>query len=132
MPFIGTILHGWGCKVLYLYDKDQGKKDGTKNLTKNWFVSQELIISILSTKGTIEDIFAKEDFQKYVLNNEKKYTDKNSDYLKKKKIDKVLLARLFLQSVEKGDVHLSQESKDNIKKLFEIIEGKLKMEAKIS
>lgn len=132
MPFVGTILHGWGCKVLYLYDRDQGKKDGTKNLTKNWLVSAELIASVLSTKGTIEDIFVKEDFQKYVLNNAKEYSDKNSDYLKKKKIDKVLLARLFLQSVEKGDVHLSQESKDNIKELFKIIEVKLKMEAKIS
>lgn len=132
MPFVGTILHGWGCKVLYLYDRDQGKKDGTKNLTKNWLVSAELITSVLSTKGTIEDIFVKEDFQKYVLNDAKEYSDKNSDYLKKKKIDKVLLARLFLQSVEKGDVHLSQESKDNIKELFKIIEVKLKMEAKIS
>lgn len=132
MPIVGTILHGWGCNVLYLYDRDQGKKDGTKNLTKNWFVSQELITSVLSAEGTIEDIFVKEDFQKYVLKNEKEYSDKNSNYLKKKKIDKVLQARLFLQSVEKGDVHLSQKSKDNIKKLFEKIEGKLKMEAKIT
>lgn len=125
MPFVGTILHGWGCKVLYLYDRDQGKKDGTKNLTKNWLVSPELITSVLNTEGTIEDIFVKEDFQEYVLNNAKEYSDKNSGYLKKKKIDKVLLARLFLQSVEKGDVHLSQESKDNIKELFKIIEVKL-------
>lgn len=132
MPFVGTILHGWGCKVLYLYDRDQGKKDGTKNLTKNWLVSAELITSVLSTEGTIEDIFVKEDFQKYVLNNAKEYSDKNSDYLKKKKIDKVLLARLFLQSVEKGDVHLSNKSKDNIKELFKIIEDKLRKEAKIS
>src|SRR5271157_6251674 len=31
MPFVGTILHGWGANVIYLYDNDQGKKDGEKN-----------------------------------------------------------------------------------------------------
>ena len=102
MPFVGTILHGWGCNVLYLYDKDQGKKDGIKNLTKNWYVLQELITSVLDTKGTIEDLFSKEDFKKYVLNDTNTYKGKNSDYLKENKSDKVLLARLFFAVSRKG------------------------------
>ena len=38
MPHVGTILQGWGCKVLYLYDNDQGKRDGKRNLSKKWRV----------------------------------------------------------------------------------------------
>lgn len=121
MPFVGTILHGWGCKVIYLYDNDKGKKDGEKNLTKNWHISRDLILSVLGTEGTIEDVFTPEDFKKYVLKDEKKYTSKNSEYLKKNKSDKVLLSRLFLQSVESSNVKLTSQSIANIKSLFKKI-----------
>ena len=66
MPVVGTILQGWGCSVIYLYDNDKGKKDGEKNLTKNWLVTKELIEAISKDKGSIEDIFSIEDFKKYV------------------------------------------------------------------
>jgi len=35
MPIVGTILNGWGCETAYLFDNDQGRKDGGKNLKKN-------------------------------------------------------------------------------------------------
>ncbi len=124
MPFVGTILHGWGCKVIYLYDNDKGKKDGEKNLTKNWFVSKDLILSVLDIDGTIEDVFSLEDFKKYVLKDDRKYACKNSEYIKKSKEDKVLLSRLFLQSFEAGEVNLSGQSKENVKKLLKRIGDK--------
>lgn len=130
MPFVGTILHGWGCKVVYLYDNDQGKKDGEKNLKDNWLIKQDLILSVIDKKGSIEDIFSPKDFKKYVLNDETiEYKGSNSDYIKKssKHGDKVLLARLFLQKVE-GDKSLKFETstETNVKKLFEKLNEKLK------
>ena len=120
MPFVGTILHGWECKVLYLYDSDQGKKDGERNLKNNWMVTEDLILSVLDTKGSIEDIFTKDDFKKYVLKDEtKNYTETNSQYVKKNKLDKVLMAKLFLESIETGKIKLSQSTTDNVTKLFE-------------
>jgi len=57
MPVVGTILHGWGCKVLYLYDNDQGKRDGERNLKRNWLVGSDLIFSILNSNGSVEDLY---------------------------------------------------------------------------
>ena len=120
MPVIGTILHGWGCNVIYLYDKDQGKKDGEKNLSKNWHVKKDFILSVLENKGTIEDIFSTDDFKNYVINDSSKtYTSMNSEYIKTEKMDKALLARHFLQSTEDEDIKLSSETMDNVKGVFD-------------
>jgi len=126
MPFVGTILHGWGCKVLYLYDNDKGKKDGSKNLKRNWLVSKDLILSVIDNEGTIEDVFDKEDFKKYILKDEgKTYTQSNSEYIKKNKIDKVVSAKLFLEAIETGDeIKLNQTTLDRISKLFDNISKK--------
>lgn len=125
MPFVGTILHGWGCRVVYLYDNDQGKKDGEKSLKKKWMVSKDLILSVLNTEGSIEDIFVPDDFKKHILNNENiTYKETNSEYVKKNKVDKVLSAKLFLESVEQKLPKLSQTTLNNITKLFENINKK--------
>jgi len=125
MPFVGTILHGWGCKVIYLYDNDQGKRDGEKNLKKHWLVSRDLILSVIAVEGSIEDIFNQDDFKKYVLNNPAiTYKESNSEYVKNKKIDKVLTAKLFLESVEKKTPSFSRATLDNISELFKNINKK--------
>lgn len=124
MPFVGTILHGWGCNLIYLYDNDQGKKDAEKNLKKNWLVVKELITSVLEKEGRIEDIFDPIDFKKYVLKDEAKQFDEiNSEYAKKNKIDKVLSAKLFLESVRKAEVTLSETTTQNIIKLIDKIKN---------
>jgi len=126
MPFVGTILHGWGGNVVYLYDNDQGKKDGEKNLKDNWLVSKDLILSVLGTAGSIEDIFSASDFKKFVLNDESQtYTGTNAEYLKKAKSDKVLLAKKFLETCQNGTtISLEKTTTDNITKLIEAVESK--------
>jgi len=126
MPVVGTILHGWGGKVIYLYDNDQGKKDGEKNLKDNWLVAKDLVLAVLSTAGSIEDIFSPSNFQEFVLGDKSKtYTESNSEYVKKSKLDKVLLAKKFLETCQNGtSINLDTKSKDNLTKLFENIEGK--------
>lgn len=126
MPFVGTILHGWGGKVIYLYDNDQGKKDGEKNLKDNWLVTKDLIISVLNIAGCIEDIFSPSNFITFVLEDTNKtYTELNSEYVKKNKLDKVLLAKKFLETCQNSTpTNLDKKTMDNVTKLFENIEGK--------
>jgi len=126
MPYVGTILHGWGGKVIYLYDNDQGKKDGEKNLQDNWLVTKDLILSVLNTAGSIEDIFSLSDFKKFVLGDENKtYTETNSAHVKKAKLDKVLIAKKFLEICQNGTtISLDKTTMDNITKLIENIEKK--------
>ncbi|MFA6159821.1 MAG: AAA family ATPase [Parcubacteria group bacterium] len=126
MPFIGTILHGWGGKVIYLYDNDQGKKDGEKNLKDNWLVSKDLILSVLGTTGSVEDIFSSSDFKKFILNDEiKNYAGTNAEYMKKAKLDKVLLAKKFLETCQnETPINLDKTTINNINKLIISIESK--------
>ncbi len=128
MPVVGTILHGWGGKVIYLYDNDQGKKDGEKNLKDNWLVTKDLVLAVLNTTGSIEDVFSSSDFREFVLGDKSKtYAESNSGYVKKSKLDKVLLAKKFLETCQSGtSISLDKTTTDNVAKLFENIEGKFK------
>lgn len=125
MGIVGTILEGWGANVYYLYDNDQGKKDGIKNL-KAWKVLDTAIKAVLKKDdSTIVDIFSPADFKKHVLDEPKAtYTSTNSEYIKslKPRPDKVLLARKFLQKAKAGSLTLDDVTKGNITSLFKEID----------
>lgn len=128
-PVVGTILHGWGCKVLYLFDNDQGKKNGRKNLKRTWHMPENLILSVTdNAEEATEDIFHKSDFKKYVLKDEEiKYNQSNSKYLKENRLDKALLAKQFLESngtIKKDKLHNHTAKK--IEELFDKIENAFK------
>ena len=124
MGIVGTILEGWGATVCYLYDNDQGKKDGIKNL-KAWRAIPDVVKTVLKKEGTsIVDIFSPADFKSLVLEDAAlTYTSLNSEYIKslKPKPDKVLLARMFLQKSRTGSVTLDATTKKNIAALFKEI-----------
>lgn len=122
---IGAILEGWGANVSYLFDNDQGKVDGEKRLGL-WKVMPEAIKIVLKEKSkTIADVLSVDDFKKYVLEKpESKYTTSNSEYIKTQKLDKVLLARKFLQKVKTEVVAVDKASKKNIEELFKAISFK--------
>jgi predicted ATP-dependent endonuclease of OLD family len=127
MGIVGTILEGWGANVAYLYDNDQGKKDGVKNL-KAWKVLPEAIKTVLKKDDTtIADLFTVDDFKKLVLEDATlSYTSSNSEYIKgvTPRPDKVLIARSFLQRSKAGKVTLSTDTKKNVVALFKEIEFK--------
>ena len=127
MPKVGTILHGWGCNVLYLYDNDQGVKDAEKNLKSEWLVtSKDMLDKIPIPATAIEDIFTIGDYKKFILKDESlTHSESNSEYAKIKKRDKVLDAKLFLESLHSQKITLEQQTKDNIQKLFESVTKKL-------
>lgn len=120
MGTIGAILEGWGANVSYLYDNDKGFQDGTKELKNTWKVLPEGIKKVTSQPdSTIADVLSSNDFKKYVIEKEEsKSTLKNSVYITKNGLEKVLLARQFLQKVKNGSVQLDQESLKNVKELF--------------
>lgn len=116
MGVVGTILQGWGCKVIYLYDNDQGKRDGEKNLTKNWGVIKELIASVVAeSNASIEKIFSKNDYEKHVLNSSSVQHESSN------KRDKVLLARLFKQKAEAEEESIKFDN-DTQGKIFVLCE----------
>ena len=57
MPNIGAILQGWGARVVYLCDNDDGGKNGVKNLKDSWFVCDEDILYVSDSKGSVEGYF---------------------------------------------------------------------------
>jgi hypothetical protein len=95
-------------------------------LKDNWLVSKDLILSVLGTAGSIEDIFSQSDFKKFVLNDTSKtYTGTNAEYMKKAKLDKVLLAKKFLEICQgTTPVDLDSTTTNSITKLLEEIEKK--------
>ncbi len=127
MGLVGAILEGWGADVHYLFDNDQGKKDGEKRL-KDWKVLPEAIKAVTKKDGTtVVDIFSVDDFKKHVLEDAKlTYVTSNSEYVKslKPRPDKVLLARKFLQKAKAGKVSLDAITKANVAALFAEIEFK--------
>lgn len=129
MPKVGTILQGWGCKVVYLYDSDQGLKNALKNIKREWITTTPELISKIPVDGAIEDIFSKSDYAKYILKQEKglKFTSKNSEYAKTAKRDKVLDAKLFLESTS-GSVILDKTSEANAKKILLELKSKFENE----
>lgn len=123
MGIVGAILEGWGANVYYLFDNDQGFKDGSKELDSGWKVLPDLIKKVTpDADSTIADILSITDFKKYVIDNESaKYTIRNSLYAKNNKLDKVLLARQFLQKVKGGLIKVDVDTNRRIKVLFEEI-----------
>jgi len=124
MPIVGTILTGWGCRVLYLYDNDKGKRDAEKNLKRKWLLSKSYILSVSDeAQEGIEDIFEPGDFKKYVLEDESlSYVSKNSEYMIKAKKEKVLAARQFFIKATRSKLSLSERTLSRARSLFEKIE----------
>lgn len=127
MPFVGTILAGWGCHVIYLFDNDQGRKQGEKTLAKDWYIDEKDIEAVIDKKGSVEDIWSSEFFKEFVLGDPTlKYTDSNSEYVKKSDLDKVLVAKLFLAKVRSTSVKIDKQTRANLTTLVERIRKKLK------
>ena len=128
MPNIGTILRGWGARVIYICDNDDGGKSGAKKLKSSWFVDDKDILYVLESKGSVEDIFSQDDFIKVVLKDHEgvSYSESNSKCVKDSEFDKVLIAKQFLESCEDGLPKLDKESMGRMEHLFEKIEDRFK------
>jgi len=118
MPKVGTILQGWGCNVVYLFDNDQAYKDAQKCIRREWLTINKDVVAKLPVDGAIEDLLTKQEFSDYVLEIPvENVIGKNSEHMKGR--DKVLVAKNFLEKVVAGRVSISPETKRLIEKLMD-------------
>ena len=119
MPKVGTILQGWGCKVLYLYDNDQAFKDASKHIKSEWAAMTKNLLLKIPVDGAIEDMFTPKDFAEHVYGCDvAELTAKNSEFMSKK--DKALKSKAFREKIALNPtLELEQQTLDNFKKLFD-------------
>lgn len=125
MPKVGTILQGWGCDVIYLYDNDKSYKEARKYISSAWVTITSELLTKIPVDGSIEDIFTKGDFANYVLGvKEQDIGASNSTFMNGK--DKVLPARQFLGKARDADTRpkLSEATTKQISKLFDELAAK--------
>ena len=126
IPQLVSLLIGWGLDYLVVLDNDPEGKKIAKELSERLLVGDNQMIPISDQTGfAIEDLFTHDDFNKFVLqktkNNDKKVS--NSKFLKNERLDKVLLAKTFFETVQGAiPADLSEETLDNFKKVCQQID----------
>ncbi len=126
IPQIASLLIGWDLEFVAVLDNDGEGKRIAEKLEKKLNISKDKIISVSEKDGyQIEDLFTNDDFNNYVLDDDKNNGESvlNSKFLKDKNIDKVLLSKKFLDRVKEdsSNVKLSKDTTDNFKSVFEKI-----------
>lgn len=119
---IGSILFGWGVEPIFLLDDDWQGGDNRDKLEGDLDMDEDRIIQIPAEEGDIEDVFTKSDFREYVLQDEEppEYESSNSEYLKPNRgdKDKVLLAKKFYEKARNDELHLDEQTEQNIQEIF--------------
>ena len=122
---ICSILHGWGCKYIAVFDYDKaGVESGGEYLRKEYHyeqgkqycylkkISQEELENqtYKTERYMIEDVITRQEIERFCL-------------LKRISTDtgKVLMAKLMSNAVETGEYVLGEECTNNFKMLFEYI-----------
>jgi len=126
IPHLASLLIGWDLPFVAVLDNDNGGKQIKKKLSTKLRIANTSIIYLSEEKDyCIEDLFTKDDFNKYVVGDEKnnKPNMLNSKFVKDKKLDKVLLAKQFFEKVksDKAKVGLSSETIGSFKNVFDKI-----------
>jgi len=130
-PQLISLLIGWDLEFLAVLDNDTEGKTIAKELSIKLLVEGKKIIFIAEKDGfSIEDLFTQEDFNHFVL-NENKNDDTNllnSKFIKNKKYDKVLLSKKFFEKVEENqtEIKLSQDTINAFKQVFNKISNGFK------
>jgi len=131
IPQLVSLLLGWDLEFVVVLDNDREGRKTAKELSEKLGVGSERIIFVLALeKGdhSIEDLFTHEDFNSFVLEDVKNddSTVANSKFLKKEKLDKVLLAKQFSDKVrtDRSEIKLSQQTINAFEEVFrKIAEG---------
>ncbi len=132
MSVLANILAGWGAKVTYLTNINPGLPGNGSNIAGNWLAADDLLNDILGTRGSIEDIFTKQDFRNFVLkDSEREYVETNSEYLASYQARteevRIKLAKTFLETCSEhssiGFRNLSRKTQKNIGSLIGHLEG---------
>jgi len=129
IPQLASLLIGWDLPFVAVLDNDNEGKQIGKKLSKKLRVTDKNIIYVSEEKDyRIEDLFTKDDFNKFVLEDEENNDPNilNSKFLKNQRLDKVLLAKEFFERAKnnKSKVNLSPETIGHFKNILsKIVEG---------
>ena len=125
--FLVPLMIGWGLNYCAVLDNDSKGRQIKKKLSKDFGHTGIKITLVSENKDEeIEDLFERDDFIKYVLDdapNEISTDKKNSQIIKQRNggYDKVLLSKLFFERIKDGSISLSATTNENFKKLLEKI-----------
>ncbi|HEF7293149.1 TPA: AAA family ATPase [Bacillus cereus] len=120
IPNLAVLLIGWGLDFLVILDNDAEGKRVEKTLLDKLLVNKSRIVFVNDVENnSIEDLFSKEDFNKFILCEEK--TEDIQDFNSKKiGTKKALLAKKFNESCHDPNFNstFSQETINNFTELF--------------
>lgn len=116
LPLLSNLMLGWGLSFSVLVDDDSHGRKVYKELKESCVCPEEKLLKVTNCAG-IEDVFSPGDFKKIILKNTSlKYSELNSEFLKKGSHSKVILARDFmidaLNEKVKKDSFSTQTQKD--------------------
>ncbi|PGR99923.1 AAA family ATPase [Bacillus pseudomycoides] len=118
IPNLAVLLVGWGLDFLVILDNDKEGRRVEKTLLDKLLVDPEKIIFIKSIENySIEDMFSKEDFSKYVLLEDYNKNNQESNS-KKASSGKALLAKKFNELCHINNLNFDQETINNFTELF--------------
>lgn len=132
IPQLTSLLMGWDLEFAAVLDNDLEGKKIARELSEKLAVADHKIIPISSQDGfSIEDLFSHDDFNSFVLDEEKNDDPNllNSKFLKNRRLDKVLLAKNFLEKArrtDKSQIRLSSATLDAFKDIFAKISASFK------
>lgn len=122
--FIVPLMIGWGLNYCGVLDNDKKGGKIEKKLSKDFgHTGIKTIFVSENNDEEIEDLFTPGDFFKYVLKDENievPVDKKNSQIIKQKykNYDKVLLAKLFFETIKDENTNLSETTRNNFKNLL--------------
>jgi len=122
IPSIISILLGWELNFVVVLDNDPKGKEIYDILTEKLSIKREKIKFISEKENyEIEDLFTKTDFNKYILNKPENYELNRLNPQVIPNHQKVIFSKQFFDLVNKQNIEISQETKENFKNLLDNI-----------
>ncbi|VAX37826.1 hypothetical protein MNBD_UNCLBAC01-1517 [hydrothermal vent metagenome] len=118
-----SILLGQNADTIILLEQNKKGQDIARELQSAFSMDEDRIIFMIDKLDScVEDVLTQKDFNSYVLGEDQKniMSLDNSKFVKEQNLDRVILAKGFLNKVEKTVdlVELSQETRDTVKTIF--------------
>jgi energy-coupling factor transporter ATP-binding protein EcfA2 len=126
---LANILTGWKLDFSILLFGNGENREFAETIKKLLFLGKEpeadKKIKVLEAYVMIEDLFSTIDFKRFMLQKRVGITETNSEYILTNELSRTLLAASFLTYLQDNKIQLADfddETRDNFKKLFDIIE----------
>lgn len=124
---LASLFLGWGLDFIVVVDDDNQGRGVFNSLKRDLCGGDEEVAKgrLMKLRGLdgVEDIFSKNDFKKFILEEDVQFDEKNTDYLRRAGRSKPVMAFQFKMAVERGDItidHLDDHTKGQV---LEVVNG---------